>query len=308
MGGRLKTVRYDFYPTAFIDKTFYTKEEIDGFLAGISFDFFLNNTASDIGTYFVMDPTQTGDAESSFSDTITGDGFLIDSFATSTTEPTFTELVSGIFSVHIHAETTVGANVKTVRLYFELYKRTHPGGTETLLFTSEESEVLTDTKTAIDVHGFLSSDTVLASTDRFVLKIYANIEDGDPPRNTNPLVTLYAEGTLATRFELKTIVSAFDERYLLLNGSNANTTIDIQGQNLVTRDIECRFLDALTVTCNSASATGSFSAPNFTATSEFSKGMLDGVTGTFYAASSSGGSPTIAITVSGGIITNIGAH
>ncbi len=200
------------------DPRYYTKDEINDIVEGAAFDFFLNDTASDIGGYFVMDPSETGEAESSFSDTITGDDFLIDSFATSTSEPTFTELIIGIYSLHIHAETTVGANVKTVRLYYELYKRTHPGGVETLLITSEESSILTNVKEAVEVHGSLSSDTILDSTDRLVVKIYANIEDGDPPRNTNPLVTFYAEGNLASRFEVKTTISAFDDRYVEVTG------------------------------------------------------------------------------------------
>ena len=214
-------IRTDGIPYGVLDIRYYTKDEVNDIVEGASFDFFLNNTNSDISSptqYFVMDPTETGEAESSFSDTVTGDAFLIDTFATSTSEPTFTELIIGIYSLHIHAETTVGANIKTVRLYYELYKRTHPGGIETLLITSEESDVLTDTKLAVEVHGTLSSDTILDSTDRFVVKIYANIEDDAPPRNTNPLVTLYAEGNLASRFEVKTTIAAFDDRYVQVTG------------------------------------------------------------------------------------------
>ncbi len=216
------------------DPRYYTKDEVNELVEGASFDFFLNNTGSDIGGYFVMDPSETGDAESSFFDTITGDAFLIDSFATSTTEPTFTELMIGIYSLHIHTETTVGANVKTVRLYYELYKRTHPGAVETLLVTSEESSILTNVKDAVEIHGSLTSDTVLASTDRLVVKIYANIEDGDPPRNTNPLVTLYAEGNLASRFEVKTTISAFDDRYVEVTGDimTGNLTMNASTANI----------------------------------------------------------------------------
>ena len=138
----------------------------------------------------------------------------------------------GIYSFHVHAETTVGVNVKTVKIYYELYRRTHPGGTETLLVTSEESSVLTDIKSAVEVHGTLSSDTILASTDRLVIKIYANIEDDDPPRSTNPLVTLYAEGDLATRFEVKTTISAFDDRYVQVTGDTMTGTLDM-GTNAI---------------------------------------------------------------------------
>ena len=220
-------------PYGVLDIRYYTKDEVNDLVEGASFDFFLNDTASDIDTYFVMDPSETDEAESSFSDTITGDAFLIDTFATSTAEPTFTELMIGIYSLHIHAETTVGANVKTVRLYYELYKRTHPGAVETLLVTSEESSILTNVKDAVEIHGSLTSDTILDSTDRLVVKIYANIEDGAPPRNTDPLVTLYAEGNLASRFEVKTTISAFDDRYVEVTGDTMTGNLDMGDNDII---------------------------------------------------------------------------
>ncbi len=203
------------------DGRYYTKDEVNDIVEGNTFDFFLNDTLSGIGSpeYRTMDATPTGDAESTFSDTITGDAFLIDSFTTSVTEPTFTNLVAGIFSLHIHGETTVGANVKTVRLFWELYRRLADAPfTETLLITSEESDILTSDDTEYDLHGSLADAFMLNATDRLVLKVYANIEDGDPPRNTNPLVTLRAEGVTASHFEVVTNITAFDDRYVQVTG------------------------------------------------------------------------------------------
>ncbi|HDY68905.1 MAG TPA: hypothetical protein ENH85_14080 [Candidatus Scalindua sp.] len=200
------------------DPRYYTKDEVNDIVEGAAFDFFLNDTNSDISAptqYFVMDPTLTGEAESSFSDTITNDAFLIDTFATSTSEPTFTELIIGVYTLHIHADTTTGASTGTARLYFELWKRTHPGAVETLLITSEESNLLTGVKTSLEIHGSLTADTVLDVTDRLVIKVYANIEVSRP---TDPVVTFYAEGTTSTLFEVKTTIAAFDDRYIEVLG------------------------------------------------------------------------------------------
>ncbi len=223
------------------DVRYYTKDETNEIVEGNTFDFFLNNTNSDISApiqYFVMDASETGDAESSFSDTITNDAFLIDTFATSTSEPTFTELVIGIYVLHIHADTTTGANVGSARLYWELWKRTHPGGVETLLITSEESNILTGIKTSLEIHGTLATDTTLASTDRLVTKVYANIETSRP---TDPVVTFYAEGTTATHFEVKTTISAYDDRYVEVRGDT------MTGNLIVDADVTCDTLNYTTL-------------------------------------------------------------
>lgn len=197
---------------------YYTKDEVNDIVEGNTFDFFLNNTLAGIGSpeYFTMDPTETGEGASTFSDTITNDAFLIDSWATSTSEPTFSALVSGIYAFHIHAETTTGANVGTVRLYWELYRRLADSPfTETLLITSEQSNILVGAELEYDIHGTLATDFMLDVTDRLVLKVYANIEVSRP---TDPVVTLTAEGSTAAHFEVVTTITAFDDRYVQVAG------------------------------------------------------------------------------------------
>ncbi len=209
----------------------YTKDEVNSIVEGNTFDFFLNDALSGIGSpeYFTMDPSETGLTESTFSGTITGDAFLIDSFVTSTSEPTFTELVAGIYALHIHADTTTGANVGTARIYWEFYKRTHPGGVETLLITSEESNILIGSATEIDIHGTASAVTVLGDTDRLVIKIYANIEVSRP---SDPIVTLRAEGTTATHFEVVTTLTAFDDRYVEVEGDTMTGQLLFSGSGI----------------------------------------------------------------------------
>ena len=229
-------IRTQGIPYGVLDIRYYTKDEVNDIVEGNTFDFFLNNTLSGIGTpeYFTMDATQTGEAESTFSDTITGDAFLIDSFTTTVSEPTFTNLVAGIYSFHIHGETTVGINVKTVRLYWELYRQLGDSPfTETLLLTSEESDVLTASNTEYDIHGSLVDSFMLNASDRLVLKVYANIENDSPPRNTNPLVTLRVEGTTASHFEVVTNISAFDDRYVQVTGDSMTGNLDMGDNDIV---------------------------------------------------------------------------
>lgn len=219
------------------DVRYYTKDEVNEIVEGAVFEYFLNDTLSGIGSpeYRTMDPTETGDVESDFADTITDDAFLIDSFITVAPEPTFVNLMSGIYSFHLHAETTTGVGVKTTRLFWELYKRLASDPfTETLLLTSEESTILTNSDTEYDIHGTLSTDVVLGDTDLLVLKVYANIEDGDPPRNTDPLVTFHAEGTTATHLEVRTTIGAFDDRYVFVAGdtSTGKQAIRVTSQQL----------------------------------------------------------------------------
>ena len=148
-----------------LDGRYYTQGEIHELIAGANFDFFLNDSASDIGGYSVMKSDETGEAESSDSAVIVADATPIEEYATPVGEPTFTTISGGTYSLHFHASTTVGANVGTVRIYYELYSRTHPGGIETLIATSEESDVLTAVKTSYEVHC-THTETIIGVDDR----------------------------------------------------------------------------------------------------------------------------------------------
>lgn len=190
-----------------------TKEYVDTAVEGATFDFFLNNTASDIGgIYFVMDADATGEGESTFTTAGLGSGSdqALTNWATLSTEPQFTELSAGVYDFHFHAEVTVGT--RDVVMYAELYKRA-AGGAETLLATSEETDLITS-KASFDVHLSLSTDTTLLSDDRLVVKTYANVGAS----GSNVTVVLYAEGNSASRLEIKTTSSATDSRYLVKTG------------------------------------------------------------------------------------------
>ncbi len=163
-----------------------TKEYVD-LAINVEFDYFFTNTAHGIGgIYYEMHDHETGDPESSFSTGPLGggDGQALVNFANVSGEPGIHTLQSGIFSCHFHAERTAGT--RSVRIYWELYKRTDPGGVETLITTSEVSDPVTS-KTAIDIHAATPAETDLNTTDILVLKFYANLGGGSPTT-----VVLYA--------------------------------------------------------------------------------------------------------------------
>lgn len=182
-------------------------DEIDSRVAGSSFDYFFSNTAEGvIAGYDLMYPHDTGESESTVSASITGAATLIQSFITEPAEPPFTVLVEGIYDIHIHAAKTAGT--QDAEIYFEFYKY-DTGDVETLLATSEISSVLAGSKTSYDLHFSLAPDENLDITDRLVIKSYGN----PVGVGTAPTVTLYLEGTNASRFEVKTTSDVFARAY-----------------------------------------------------------------------------------------------
>lgn len=202
---------------------FFTQEETLELIAGGNFNFFLNDTASGVGAYYTMALTPTGEAESTFSDEIASDDFLIDSFITPADEPTFTTISAGIYSLHFHADVeSVSAAVDTIKIYYKFYEY-DADTTETLIATSEYSDILTETKTVYNIHC-IHGETTIESDDRFLIKIYAKIEDDNA---TNADVNIYAEGTNATSFSVNTTIDVFDERYVEITGDTMTGELKI---------------------------------------------------------------------------------
>jgi hypothetical protein len=202
------------------NEEFTSKGYVDEAVSGSNFDFFLNDTVSDIGgIYTVMDPNLTGEVESSIvtSGLGVGDAQALNNYATVIGQPSFTELTSGIYDVHLHAARTAGN--RGVVLYAELYKRAS-GGTETLLSTSELSALII-LKSPLDLHFTIPSDITILSDDRLVIKLFANVTGG----GLDVDVTIYQEGNNASRFSVKTTSVALDNRYLVKSGLATGQTI-----------------------------------------------------------------------------------
>ncbi len=196
---------------------FATKEYVD-LSVNVEFDYFLTDAAHAIGgIYYEMHDNETEEAESSFSTGPLGGGSdqALVNFANISGEPGIHALQSGVFSCHFHAERTAGT--RSVRIYWELYSRTDPGGAETLITTSEISDPVTS-NVAFELHAATSVETDLDATDILVLKFYANLGGGSPTT-----VVLYAEGTSDSHFTIPVESSIFNQIYLRQDGTKPLT-------------------------------------------------------------------------------------
>jgi hypothetical protein len=187
----IKRGTVDLAPTA--EKDIVNKKYVDGLVRG-NVELFLTEDASDIGTYLDLAVDSTGNPEETIMQTITPLGTtLIASFASILDEAeieSITNLSVGIYTLHAHASANFPVGMS---FYFEFYRRTS-GGTETLIGTSHDSDVLTATEAQHEVHASVVEDLVWDTGDRVVIKVYG--------RNTNAAakdVTIYIEGDTLSR-------------------------------------------------------------------------------------------------------------
>lgn len=134
-----------------------------------------SGTNSDVGGYESMPSLSLYSVGSlaTVSQTVTTSPTLLQSFATNSGYPNLTILPTGLITCHFETQKSAGSN--NYYCFFELYKRTS-GGTETLIITSDNS-----TSSALNtiiqqtITGFIDSNVTLSSTDRLVVKIYAQM-------------------------------------------------------------------------------------------------------------------------------------
>lgn len=206
------------------------KEYVDSSINFVN-TFFLNNTSSDIGgIYYDMIDMETGEAESSFttSGLTTGNNQPLVNFATISGVPGVNTLASGVYTLHIYVEITAGT--KPTKIYYELYTRT-TGGTETLQTTSETSDYII-TKSDIELHSIISSDITINTTDRIVIKFFANVE----ALGSDVDVTLYAEGTDDSRFSVPTTTAVLSSVFIRQDGSKQLSSDWDAGNHNITAD------------------------------------------------------------------------
>lgn len=198
-----------------------TKEYVDSAIHFIA-DYFFNNTASSpyVGIYYKMLDTPTGEAEASFvTDPALGEGDdqALVNFATDAGIPGMVVAEAGIYTGHIHAKVDA-SNKRPVKLHFEIYYRDN--GSETLVATSEESGFLTNSSTEYNLHAVQAADVAIAATDRLIIKWLANV-DATPANNV--AVTLYVEGTNASRLSVPISSEVLNQLYLRQDGTKELT-------------------------------------------------------------------------------------
>ena len=167
-----------------------------------SISLFFTKNGSDLGgVYLDMEVDPVTDAEASTLTAIPSNstGTLMASYATLLADSVIggiVELPIGVYSFHIHCE---ASSATKLSMYAELYHR-NAGGTETLLLTSEDSNLIPITKGSIGFHGSLITEKEWADDDRIVIKLY-----GKNNSAASRDLTIYVEGTTATRGELPAI-------------------------------------------------------------------------------------------------------
>ncbi len=255
-----------------------TKEYVDSAISFIE-EFFLTDTASGIGSYFNMVDQYTGEAESSDpTGSITQtDGQALTEWITVVGVPGVTNLEHGIYSVHVHVEKT-GGGARDVQIYFEIYTRTHPGGSETLRATSEISGLITS-KVASNLHANLVADVAINVTDRLVIKFFANGVSG----GNDATITLYSEGTTSSHFKVPISSEVLSTIFLRQDGTKAltgNMSVDA-GITIDGRDISAdgALLDAI---AGGKVAVDTNATPDFLGNA-FNDGALRTSTGISYA-------------------------
>ena len=149
------------------------KEYVDLSVSGIELSEFFSDTASSIGgIYKVMSENQATAAINTSASLGAGADQNFRSYATVTGQPNLTTIVQGQYDVHMHMYKT---GTKPVSVYFKLFSRTEPAGIETLIFTTETSTALDTTSAEYSLHAFLDTDVSISTSDRLVLKAYANV-------------------------------------------------------------------------------------------------------------------------------------
>ena len=205
------------------DARYFTHTEVLELIEGAAFSFHPSDTADGvIAGYNIMFDEDTGEAESTIVVDITANDTLIKAFITESDQPTFTSLSAGVYAGQLHLSATT-AGKKDTKVYWTLSKRA-AGGAETLLITSEESAVLTNTNTHYAIHGSLTTDQTILSDDRLVFKVYGNQDTG---AGGDATATIYMEGTTATRIDVQTHFLAFDDRYVQVAGDTMSGDLDM---------------------------------------------------------------------------------
>ena len=134
-------------------------------------------------------------------------------------------------------------------VYFEFYHRT-AGGTETLLGTSHDSDVLGTSETEFELHASITSDKIFVSGDRIVVKVYG--------RNTNAAnkdITIHMEGDTVSRVEFPAFISpTFVPAHIHTHASTTGRTTDdhhAQVHTIVSHDTTATGAELDTLTDNS---------------------------------------------------------
>ncbi len=182
-------------------KDLVNKEYVDDSIPA-SISLFLTENGSDLGGVYLdmeVDPVTDPEEDTLTAISANSTGTLMATFATPLNDSVIdgiVELPVGVYSFHIHCQSSSAGKLA---MYAELYHR-NAGGTETLLLTSEDSNLIPIAKGSIGFHGSLTTEKDWIAGDRIIIKLYGT-NNSAASRN----LTIYVEGNTASRAELPAI-------------------------------------------------------------------------------------------------------
>ena len=172
-------------------------------VTGVSLNYFLSDNSADIGGYYYMYPTETGDTSTQLTSPALGigDDQLLWSFVTEAGEPGVDILALGAYTATLHLQKSGN---KDARVYWKLFKR-DAGGNETELLQSAVSDLLTSDSSQFIISAYLNEDQILDPTDRLVFRLYANVSGS----GNDVTITLTMEGDYDSRVLINVLSSSF---------------------------------------------------------------------------------------------------
>ena len=158
--------------------------------------YFFYNTAADISTYLQQKQPVSPDAQEDLTTASVNNDDILQTFISASSTPGVTFIPEGEINVYLSARQSAGTAVS--RVYAEIYKRSLPA-TETLLATTDNSQILTSSFASTTISAAIP-DTVLLATDRIVTKIRADVTS----IVVNPTIVLAIEGGSNARIAIPT--------------------------------------------------------------------------------------------------------
>lgn len=140
-------------------------------VAGDGVSFFLDDSASDIATYFTLEeaPTSHPEVDDSVAVNAADGEVLIESYATQVGIPGTDLIQAGSWHWYLYAYVDASTSVSQIRI--RVYKRTS-GGVETELFNAITAEINATSTTLYEFESTQPAYTI-GATDRIVVKFFA---------------------------------------------------------------------------------------------------------------------------------------
>jgi len=205
------------------------REYVDHAVTSLGARYYMVGTSSGISDYKLTQLSPPSGSE----DSVTKSGLADDDYIAGWISPNPNQpnkLIKGVYDWYIYAEKTGGT--KTLRLYWQLVER-KSNGTENVIATSITSNEILNSKNSYIIPLVLSEDYTLDDGSYVVGKIYADVSGG----GFTPSIAIYFNGSSKSHWEIPTNLEIFSDQFLKLDGSNANSDVDITPYNLTVGNI-----------------------------------------------------------------------